>query len=66
MVDVVPEEAIHEQKPWYMNNGCYVGRLALYDYYKTRLVFPPTFVRVSSTVSNGWHAIAVGCPSFST
>lgn len=30
MVDVVPEEAIHEQKHWYISNGQHAGLLALY------------------------------------
>lgn len=30
MVDVIPEEAVYEQKHRYITNGCHVGLLALY------------------------------------
>lgn len=62
MVDVVPEEAVHEQEHWYIGNEYHVGLLALHN--SIQLGFPPALIWIPSTVSDYWHIATLGCPTF--
>lgn len=59
MVDVVPEEAVHEQEHRYMSNGHHVGLLTLYNQYTTK-ASSSSFVRLDSVDRTQWLAYPRG------
>ena len=59
MVDVVPEEAVHEQEHRYISNGHHVGLLTLYNQYMTE-ASSFSFVRSDSADHTQWLAYPRG------
>jgi hypothetical protein len=59
MVDVVPEEAIHEQEHRYINNRHHVGLLTLYNQYTSKASFSSS-VHSDSAGRTQWLAYPRG------
>lgn len=62
MVDVIPEEAVHEQKHRYITDAT-SGHWYCTTNTQQSLMFSPTFIWIPSAVSNNWHITPTGCPS---